>query len=91
METEAERAVRTSAAKAMGDLATSGDAPFGGEVALNSQVGGWVVLSGSGGWVGVAAPAVAPALALACCPCALLPLHTACAPLYCPVPRASWL
>ena len=39
-----EAAFRSQVAKMMGDLGTSGDAPFGGEVALDaeSQVRGWV-------------------------------------------------
>ena len=32
---------RATADKAMGDLGTSGDAPFGGEVAVESQVYWW--------------------------------------------------
>eukprot|EP00887_Chlorella_sp_A99_P001190 scaffold14.g1190.t1 len=40
-ETDAERSFRVAAAKQMGDLGTSGDAPFGGEVELNSQVYWW--------------------------------------------------
>lgn len=36
---EAEKQFRSAAGKMMGDLNTSGDAPFGGEVQLDSQVG----------------------------------------------------
>lgn len=41
-EDDTDRQFRATAGRMMGDLNTSGDAPFGGEVQLESQVGGWV-------------------------------------------------
>lgn len=39
-EDDTDRQFRATAGRMMGDLNTSGDAPFGGEVQLESQVGG---------------------------------------------------